>query len=161
MKATLYTDASVQTRTRSGGWGMWAASDYGRIVRGGVIAPKFCGDSTHAELAAVFAGVYTLSRAWLDVSELMIRSDNSTVAKLLGPAGPMMDCVRRHPEIADLLAKILAVTGATRIVPVWVKGHQAIVSRPAYVNDACDRLAKKYRIEAESRNVLDGTGGRV
>lgn len=160
MKATLYTDASVQPCSRSGGWGMWAASDNGRIVRGGVIDPKFCTDSNHAELAAVFAGLYVLSRAWPDIHEVMVRSDNSTVVKLLGPTGPMMECLRTHPPLMELLAKIGAIVGTTKIVPVWVKGHQKVSTRPSYVNAACDRLAKQYRIEAENRKVLDGSSDR-
>lgn len=162
VKATLYTDASLQTRSKSGGWGMWAASDMGRIVRGGVIAPKFCSDSTHGELAAVFAGLYVVFKEWQGLTQVMVRSDNSTVAKLLGPSRSTLPCVKSHPEIAELLTKIDGVCGTTKIIPVWVKGHQVVSSRPSFVNNACDRLARKYRIEAEneSQNRLDGSGSR-
>ena len=147
MKTTLYTDASVDTHTRTGGWGMWAKSDIGRIVRGGVIHPKFCGDSTHAEMAAVFAGLHVVLRAWGDdLTEVLVRSDNNTVTRLLSSEGTRMRCYRRHPELKDLVDRITEKLGdKVRLIPAWVKGHQTGWSTPAYVNDECDRQARRYR----------------
>ena len=72
--ATLYCDASWCPRQKVGGWGIYCKSDKGRFEGQGRI-PDYCQDNNVAELAAIFAGFYRISKTWPDTTVIFVRSD--------------------------------------------------------------------------------------
>ncbi len=143
MWVTLYTDASWHPGRREGGWAVWAKSEVGRIVRSGA-CPPYAKSATHAEMAAVFAGIYLVLRTWgAKVEGIQVRSDNQQAMEAVGVRAPLS----RDPVLRRLQEKVRElVQGRVHIRPRWVKGHrnpQGDVT--AWLNAHCDREARRAR----------------
>ncbi len=125
-------------------WAAWLRCDKGRFVRRGR-CPDYVKDSTAAELAAIFAGLHLARRQWgALVTSVVVRSDCTGALALLKPGArrSKRPDVRRLQERIETLARVTGWSLRTR----WVKGHQrAKSSTAAYLNNACDRLARKLR----------------
>lgn len=143
---TLYADASWGPRSGKGGWGVWATSDAGRIIRAGP-CPPYCADSNDAELAAIFAGLHLVRTTWPDYRTVLVRSDSQdALNRLLKRPSPP-----RTPAMQPLALKIDAMHDRLEIVPFWVRGHQSTGTRHGYVNDKVDQLSREARLLAEGR----------
>jgi ribonuclease HI len=145
MWVTCYTDASYSKR-KGGGWAVWLRSDLGRVVREGH-CPRYVKNSTHAELAAIFAGILLSVRTWgRSVVGITIYSDSEPAIHPILPDAPPA----RDPSMRRLQEKILdlAREEKIRLETRWVKAHlPASTSTAAYLNNKCDRLARKARLE--------------
>ncbi len=144
MWVTCYTDASYSPR-KGGGWAVWLRSDQGRVVREGR-CPGYVKNSTHAELAAMFAGVLLALRSWgSQVEGVTLHSDSrGALAALAGDMPLAKDrAVRRLQE------KLRALISAHGLVLEgrWVKAHlPATTSTAAFLNGKCDEAARRARL---------------
>jgi len=144
MWVTLYADASFSP-SDGGGWGVWLRCERGRIVRRGK-CPAFVKNSSEAELAAIYAGMSLALREWgNDVRGFQVRSDSQeALLQLHVVTGARLS---RLPRVRRLQMQLKALLGPDiGIETKWVKGHRDPSSgSAAYLNDACDRLAKRGR----------------
>ncbi len=148
MWVTLYTDASWHPGRREGGWAVWARSELGRIVRSGA-CPSYTQSAAHAELAAVYAGIFLVVKKWGEqVEGIQVRSDNQQALEAVQRgAAPAKDPVMRH--LQQMIEEL--VRGRVYLRPRWVKGHRNPNGDvTAWLNAHCDREAKRARQRAES-----------
>lgn len=151
-RATVITDASFYSgsgRRKStspgavGGWAAWIRID-GRpdAIKGyGVI--KSCSDSNVAEMYAALNGIWLAANS--GAKEILVRTDNSTVIGLIHgkvKAAWLVKLWKTALEDADLLH--------IKLQGRHVKGHGEIIDPASYVNDWCDRHAKKAMMAARS-----------
>lgn len=126
-----------------GGWAVWARSDLGRVIRSGA-CPDYCTDSNDAELAAIYAGLYLVTRNWPQVTAVLVRSDSQVALAYLEMSKPPRNAGARRlwRRIKDLLAQ-----HPLRLRTRWVKGHaDPNAGTMAYLNNQCDKLAKQARV---------------
>jgi ribonuclease HI len=139
---TVYADASFNP-VEGGGWGVWVRSERGRFVRRGK-CPPYVKTSGEAELAAIYAGVCLALRAWKgEVRGFFVRSDSQEALFHAVPAAPLS----RAPAVRRLQQKLRELLGPRiEVHAKWVKGHQKPSNgTAAYLNAACDKLAKRGR----------------
>jgi ribonuclease HI len=142
MLVTCYTDASYSKRA-GGAWAVWLRCDRGRIVKSGS-CPDYVTDSTCAELAAIFAGVFLAVRAWPATRVILVCSDSQSALALAGPQAKPA----RKPANRKLQHKLRALMAERSIELLfrWVKGHQpARAGTAAWLNRNCDKRAGRVK----------------
>lgn len=143
MWVTCYADASYSKR-KGGGWAVWLRSDEGRVVRDGR-CPSYVKSSIHAELAAIYAGLFLSVCTWgRRVEGITINSDSQVALDLLDCEAPLSadPSARRLQERIRSLVRNRAIEIEAR----WVKAHRGPeVGTAAYLNHQCDRRARKAR----------------
>jgi ribonuclease HI len=140
--ATMYVDASFR-EDHGGGWGIWAKSGRGRIIRRGS-CPDYVRTSQHAELAAVFAGLGLVQREWPGVKGVLIKSDCQGAIDALDFRLRYRDATmnKLQSKIKQLLRENdMALRAA------WVQGHSREITTPAYLNRECDLMARAARLD--------------
>lgn len=129
-RATVNTDASWCPNTKAGGWAAWVAIDGGtRLKHAGQFhrRPKSSGE---AEYWALLNGAWLAARH--GATELLLQSDCT---------GALAKVVKRHePEVAALHELCEGLSIRTK----WVKAHTHKGTARHWVNDWCDRQAKKH-----------------
>jgi ribonuclease HI len=149
MIATCYTDASYSPK-HGGAWAVWVRSDHGRLVRHGR-CPRWVKDSGAAELAAVYAGIFLAHRAWSsELRRILVKSDSMDALA----AATSLDKPRKNPAMRRIQARLRELLAASplSIETQWVRGHRPRESGvSAYLNDACDRLARRARVQNAGR----------
>jgi len=141
--ATLYTDASYHD-VEGGGWAIYARSVHGKLLRHGR-CPDYTRHSHHAELAAIFSGLYFVHRAWgAQIAGVLVRSDCQGAMKAAAPTAPLSPDAGTQ-RLQTRIRSLLESSGYALDFS-WVKGHQrATAGVPAWVNRECDRLARVGR----------------
>ena len=140
---TAYCDASFNS-AHGGAWAIWLASAQGRIIKRGA-CPDYVRDANAAELAALYAAVYSACCGWPGkVRGITLRSDSQSA---LHHASPTVR-LARNPGVRRLqdLLRTCLIKHSVTVELQWVRGHQKPTSgTQAYLNGACDKLAKKAR----------------
>jgi ribonuclease HI len=142
---TCYTDASFSRLTGGqsrGRWAVWLRSDEGRLVRSGK-CPDYVVTSTNAELSAILAAVHLGVTSWAGARVLLVRSDCLAALALADGSGRARDLAaqRMQKRIHSMVER-----SGVELRCRWVKAHQdSSTSREAYLNNACDRLARSGR----------------
>jgi hypothetical protein len=145
MWVTCYTDASYSPR-KGGGWAVWLRCDQGRLIREGR-CPGYVKNSTHAELAAMFAGVLLALRSWgRQVEGITLHSDSRGALAALDSKAPL---ARKDRAVRRLQEKLRALSSAHELSLEgrWVKAHlPATTSTAAFLNGKCDQAARRARL---------------
>jgi ribonuclease HI len=143
MWVTCYADASYSERA-GGAWAVWLRSERGRIVRSGA-CPRYVCDSTLAEFAAIYAGVYLALAEWApSVRGIFVRSDCQGALLLASPTGATAR-TRRGRKLQRRLFRLIE-EHAVELSCRWVRGHQPrTAGTAAWLNDQCDRMANRRR----------------
>jgi len=138
MWVTLYTDASFDGTT--GSWAIWLRSEKGRIVKYGK-CPAAVDDNNAAEMYAALVGITVALRDWGPLVGIQVNSDNQVVCSSLWPWSKD----NRHPTIHRLQTAIrkLAQENSIKLRTKHVRGHQRPTHTRAWLNNRCDRLARK------------------
>ncbi len=154
MWVTLYTDASFETRSRAAAWAFWARSELGRVIRSGV-CPPYCTNSTHAEAAAILAGIYLALKQWRnEIEGILVRSDAKGALEVFKYGAP-------EPKDEVLLkfhrkARQILEPQGVKIRIKWVKGHRSRETGvDAWLNAECDKMAKITRKNMPTRKGAD------
>lgn len=156
---TIFADASLYTDHGVVGWGGWARGDEREPVLHGGSAP-FYRDSAIAELwaLALFAerlvgegyitpadkAVIVQSDSLSGLNMINAKVPNSWATKKKGQGSDILRAKKVKPEAAaaiDRLAK--ALSHADVIYLRHVKGHEGGKHARSWVNEQCDRRAKK------------------
>lgn len=131
VRATVNTDASWCPNTKAGGWAVWIAIDGGqRIKKSGTFHRK-AKTSTEAELWAMLNGAWIAAQH--GARTLLMQGD--CVAALTALEQGVDDAVRLLH--ASMPAPVTLTTK-------HVKAHTHTNSARHWVNDWCDREAKKH-----------------
>lgn len=141
---TCYTDASLSKDQSA--WAFWLRSRDGRIVRSGS-CPAYIRNSNEAELAAIFAAVHVATRTWRGrIAGILVCSDCRFAVQILDGTLPVR---KRYGRVVQRLVDKTRAALQRHDVALrtrWVAGHRDPASgTPAFLNDACDRLAVRRR----------------
>lgn len=140
-----YTDASFHADTRRSGWGVWLRDTSTRVLRYGP-GPEWIQSSKDAELAALFAAVWTAVSEFdtTKANILVLKTDSQNAARLFGWDGGVRDLPKRAP-VLDLVYrayKLLEDVGIHLVVH-WIRGHQGTADTPAFLNTQADKMARE------------------
>jgi ribonuclease HI len=138
MWVTLYSDASFNGR--EGSWAIWLRSEKGRIVKSGK-CPVAVDDNNAAEMYAALVGITVALRDWGPLTGIQVNSDNQVVCTSLYSWSKE----NRHPTILRIQTKIrqIVAESGVRIRTKHVRGHQRSDHTRAWLNNRCDRMARK------------------
>jgi ribonuclease HI len=146
---TCYTDASYSDDA-GGAWAVWLRCDRGRLVRSG-LCPPYVREANAAELAAIFAGLHLAVTTWGSrVDGVSLRSDSKVA---LGHADPESK-LSRNSALRRLQERVRSLLREhdLELDCRWVRGHQRVeAGTHAFLNDRCDRLAKRARKAVQRR----------
>lgn len=172
MLVTIFSDASICTKTGCAGWASWAKCDRG-TARGDGPLKRLTLDSAVAEAMAVVNGMAVAWRERLiepgDV--LLAQTDNDAVMSVLtGTARRMVsararerrtvshrqlkrEAKRRNIEIAEISAIYSRYLERMQVSLIWrhCKGHRGLEDKRAAVNNYCDQRARERMREARRR----------
>lgn len=147
MNITINTDASFCPKDKVGGYAFWITCDNGRIKRSGRLKkPK---SSIDSEMKALANAVYVLKKSNLidgKVNFIYINSDCSHMFSLIGKKSNNQ--VGRY--IAKTLSSILRrgregiPNRKKRYQLRHVKSHSHTRTKRNWVNDWCDKEARKH-----------------
>ena len=140
--ATVLTDASYCPRTQIAGWAGWIKIDGQEAIRryGPLKATKVAG-SAEAEMYAVLNGIWIALQAGAEA--ILVRTDCDAVIKAAtisggrGKLGKLWHEATQRPDLKP-----------ARLEFRHIKGHGEIKCRASWVNDWCDKHAKKAMKEA-------------
>lgn len=133
LRATVNTDASFCPRTHAAGWAAWIAIDGGKKIKWSGKFHRRPRTSTEAELWAIKNGVWLAASA--GVTHVLVQSDcKGALAKVNRDCAERRDLLRRLPHAVSIVTK-------------HVKGHTDTASPRTWVNDWCDKAAKRHMNE--------------
>jgi ribonuclease HI len=159
---TVFVDASHCSQTRAAGWGAWARRDDWQ--RGALLGDGFKQDipnSAVAELCGIANALTVLKQqgAFADIVLINVQCDCLRALSLMltcipwctiskkaktGSAIPLI----RNSNIAVMeqqaIDAIRVATSGHRISVKHVKGHSGRAEGRSWVNDQCDRIAKRH-----------------
>lgn len=145
---TIYTDASYCHDTRVAGWGAWMRDSNKTYSCGGVFKCKF-DSSNKAELYAIIEAIkHAHAIDWLKTASLIVIVTDSQYAK-----GVIDGTIVRGTETQALLRDIFGLMKvcSCRWKVNWVKGHSNNDGARSWVNQQCDRIARKHMQEARKQ----------
>lgn len=158
---TLFADASLHHETGAAGWGAWAIREGWPkgVIMGGPIKRKIT-SSTVAEMCALAAALWQLRAEdrLAEVKSFMLQSDSTEALSRLLCHLPNARISQhksiKQPDIRPLQndnkvgrEAIDAIAEITFGKQVWlrhVKGHNGTGDGRSWVNEVCDRQAKRY-----------------
>ena len=134
MFATIYTDIS-------GSGNRWGYSCYIRCDKGvhsetGIIS-DFCHDTNHAEMIAIVKGIKSALNKFKDISRILVVTDSINAQYSLWRGSKHQKYQQVIGEFKSLEEKV------DKIMIKWTKGHRSDNSDRAYLNNKCDKRAKK------------------
>lgn len=153
MLVTINTDASV--KEIYGGYAFWIVCDAGKIQKAGKIKQIVpVGGSTDAETMCIANAIYTLKHSrFTGISKIIINTDSKeSIAFLTNKArckssSPLFNVVEECRF--NMMELCLRLGKSIRDVDSlfefrWVKAHNGKKDARSFVNDWCDKEAKKY-----------------
>jgi len=150
-RVTIYTDASFDHKTKTGGWAFWLRADEDRVARWGP-TPERADDANLCELYAIAKAIQYVATHFPKTRGVYVVSDSQTA--LVWARKPRRSWKRnpgKRKRVRDLAAQIRKMKhkGHFRWVKYrWVKGHQnKDSSTQAYLNWEADSMATRGRTE--------------
>lgn len=147
--ATLITDASYCSQTKSAGYGFWIASDRSRFPGGGEIKQDV-NDATVAELFAVVNGLWYAIKggAVIDRDNVLIQTDCMAVITLIDG-----DRMPRRGQEENGYKQLLGIIDMHQLTIEMrhVKGHTMKRDARSITNKLCDSRAKRFMRERRKR----------
>ncbi len=141
---TINTDASFYAEHKIGGYAFWIKSDLFKITKGG----KFKGmiqDSTEAETKCIGNAIATLlAQKELPITEfLCINTDSVQSINRITKRQDKLGI-----QVNDLWIQLINRLGSKKNSFKHVKSHSGKQDARSYVNEWCDKEAKKWAKEA-------------
>lgn len=141
MLVTINTDASFCGETKIGAYAFYLRSNTFLLKKSGVFREK-CATSTDAEFKCIINATKVCLQQDKSITRLIINTDCKTsIAALTGLMTNKKSIKRYAPLVAmfEKLVKKYNVEVSLR----WVKGHAGNIDARSYVNEWCDKEAKK------------------
>lgn len=143
MIVTVICDASFCPDTKSSGWGVWIKSARGKCVRSGSFTNKpeksYEAEAMAVSIAVFLAFKYGIARAG---DKLLIQSDCLMV---IHAYNGIMSEKKISPVLQQTISytRDLAKERDCKIQLRHVKGHAPQEGNRNYVNEICDKMARK------------------
>lgn len=151
MLVSLFADASFHNQFKAAGWGAWVRSERGRAYNGGAWG-HWVSSSAIAEFLAICEG-YLLGRRTeilMPGDTVLIQTDCSGIIPWFnhGSIDPPRYVKSKHFQLTPASRMLDEINYEIRTKNIHlqikhVKGHQSNSEPRNYVNNLCDRLAKK------------------
>lgn len=134
---TLYTDASG-----TGGWAVWARHSKPplRIKASGAYDSS---DAVLLELYAIYQGVLLIKETWADIEGIGVRCDCQPAIALANEANKPDGKLHRRADLRQMQLDIRDTLGQTHLKCKWVKGHQGTATTQGWLNNWCDKNARR------------------
>lgn len=143
MIVTVMSDASFCHTTKCSGWGVWVKSERGLFEGGGNFRTRAT-EAAHAEAMAISIAVWVAFRQGIALpgDEILVQTD---CLRVIHHYEGKNSFGSKTSEIAKTIAftkNIIAENKATLRIR-HVKAHAKKLGKRNYVNDLCDKHAKK------------------
>lgn len=139
---TIYTDASFNPNTGVSSWAAWIRSVHGLKKASGV-CPSKIKDCFMAEFFSIFAGLNVASKLWQPEGAVVV-NDNDQAIRCMWPWTKVPNKVQWIKSRIDKLG----IDTRTK----FVKGHNGGTTVPSWVNEWCDKEAKRIRVQEERKS---------
>lgn len=153
---TINTDASFDQKTKIAGWACWIKSTHYKLQDSGLF-PDPVDNSSVAELLAIEQALIRLDTLINDQEYLRHEMVNGILLYIntdsLFAIGAIMGRLRT-PKYLELAKRVESMTDIYTIDARHVKAHTKAKNARSYVNEWCDRAAKRHvRQRMEQLNV--------
>lgn len=145
MLITINTDASFSNVY--GGYAFWIVCDQGKIQKAGKIKSRIKG-SQQAEMMCIANALHTLKHSrFKNITKVVINTDSVTCINALGTFKSTIDgakeCLFTMMEIC--VANGMTLRDCSKMFEFrHVKAHSGKKDKRSFVNEWCDKEAKKY-----------------
>ncbi len=153
MLVSVFADASFCPNTHAGGWGAWVKSERGTSVSGAAFASQLV-SATEAELCAAVNGVHHALTKGIAVTGdvILVTSDCMAVVRWIVPV--VMH--GRDPGSETQIQAASQLRGwakryGLRFVSKHVPGHAGPGTPRTWVNEWCDKRARRHMLEMRAR----------
>ncbi len=147
MLCTITTDASYNPKYQVGGYAFWAVSNVFKITKSGVFKKK-CRNPTDAEIKCIINALMVVLHGCESVSKVIVNTDsmnaihvltNDKYAQLYYMGG-----VSHNAHYRAAYHKVLHTAKSKAVIEFrHVKAHTENADARSWVNDWCDKEAKK------------------
>ena len=153
---TIYTDASfkiVGDKVLSS-WAMYARCNNGRLEHSANFKNNSSKDPTHAEARAIFKAIKMCYKKWPDIDIVFVNTDSLAVCHSMWPNGigrQNMKISKSKPESYQIIKAMQEWLIKHNLISRFkhVKAHTGNSDVRSWVNDRCDKNAKKQRLKSE------------
>lgn len=152
MIVTINTDASFSKLYQRGTYAFWIKSNKGKITKSGLLRNE-CSRPEIAEFRCIVNAMHKLAEAnWADITKVIINTDCMNVIYLIARDNKKIKRFGLFPWGSDTLNKFESMVSSYRKtflkgVPIelrHVKAHVSTKSDREWVNDWCDKEAKRH-----------------
>lgn len=155
MLVTINTDASFYQKEKIGGFAIWIASNKGRVK----YANGFKGEiktSHDAEFKCIINALYLLKKQSWEITEIYINTDCLSVIQIIEGTRLFNKLPQYSKDNFMDYLKIINELGVKHISLRKVKAHQHTKTARHWVNQWCDKEAKK-----SARKILKNNFGVI
>ena len=142
MLVTINTDASFHNNSKLGAYAFWAISNEFKITKSGVFK-KPCNSSQDAEAKCIINALKVVLLAHKGISKIVINTDSLHSAIILQGGIRRPDTIKRWKSITKVYKELIGNFPNVKIEFRHVKAHSGTRDARSYVNEWCDRQAKK------------------
>lgn len=156
MLCTINTDASFNRDHRVGGYAFWAVSNAFRITKSGSFRAK-CTDSTDCEIKCIINALMTVLHGCQGVTKVIVNTDSMNAIHILTNDKPSQirwaGGVKKNSKYRVAYHKVLHGAKSRPVIEFrHVKAHSDNTDARSWVNDWCDREAKKAMWNSVNKN---------
>jgi ribonuclease HI len=157
MLCTITTDASFNPHHKVGGYAFWAVSNTFRITKSGVFK-KPCRNPTDAEIKCIINALMVVLHGCEGVTKVIVNTDSMNAIHVLThdikAQNKFMGGVRPHNHYRLSYHKVLDTAKSKAVIEFrHVKAHTENTDARSWVNDWCDKEAKKAMRKAVGSTV--------
>lgn len=139
MWVTIYTDASHLPNTKKATYAFWMRWQYGRVIKSGKFKDDIA-DSFRAEIRCILNAIYTAKKQVSNLQGIYLITDCKPAINLLRDRNNKPETLLKFaPEIVVYDA----ITKGLTIKFKHTKAHLGGKNIQSYINEQCDKLAKK------------------
>ncbi len=165
MIVTINTDASFSPSEKRGSFAFWIVSNSGRVATSGMLRKKVLTPS-EAEFQCIINAIHTLvNQNWKNIDKIIINTDCLNVIHLIKNN---QKAIKRYglrkwgKYLVDKFTNIV-YKSSLRKVPIefrHIKAHVSTETTKQYVNDWCDKEAKKQLYNFHKLNIKEHVRNR-
>lgn len=146
MLVTINTDASFWHHQQKGSWAFWAVCNKFKITKCGVFRESIR-NSSEAELKCMINAVFCVIKAEPGITKIILNTDSQICMK----------AIKRQNPNSSLCKFVTIFVNMTKHIPIefrHVKAHSKVKDARSYVNDWCDKNARKALKESVKKKKI-------
>lgn len=145
---TINTDAAFHSEFKVGAFAFWIVSDMGRVIKSGSLRDKV-NNATEAELKCILNAFYTLKQQkWEGIYKVILNTDSLNSIYILKEDSAKIK--KYNLKYGDAIRNKFnsMKVGLPLIEFRHIKAHKTTEIAKSWVNDWCDKNAKKMLWES-------------